>query len=159
MTRTTAAACVAAVGVLAAAAAPAAARTTGRESVRITLVTSGTTGTRTVVSSLAVAKGVFTGVGHVVEVANQPGDPENVSRDDLVYPSGRMHIVNTSSPPVFSLDPQTCAYRVTVEQTTRIDGGTRRFRHATGSFTSRGKAWGVAARNADGISSRGTLSY
>jgi hypothetical protein len=33
---------------------------------------------------------VFRGVGRIVEIPNLPADPDNVSRDDLVFPSGTM---------------------------------------------------------------------
>ncbi len=46
---------------------------------------------RELVSSVVVATGVFNGVGHVVERENLPGDPENVSRDDLVFADGIIH--------------------------------------------------------------------
>src|SRR4051794_4375191 len=75
--------------------APAAARTTGHAAFKGTIVASGASGTRTVVSSTFVASGVFTGIGRVVEVANRPSDPDNVSRDDLVFRSGTMHIRST----------------------------------------------------------------
>jgi hypothetical protein len=60
-------------------------------------VTSGVSGTRTDISSVAVARGVFDGVGRIVEIPARPGDPPNVSRDDLVYPEGTMHLVNTAA--------------------------------------------------------------
>jgi hypothetical protein len=70
---------------------PAAAATSGSETVNGILVTSGVSGTRMNISSVAVARGVFNGVGRIVEIPAQPGDPPNVSRDDLVYPDGTMH--------------------------------------------------------------------
>ena len=60
---------------------------------RGTIVTSGVSGTRTVISSVLLATGVFTGVAEVVEVPNQPGDGDNVTRDDLVFPEDTMHLV------------------------------------------------------------------
>ncbi len=66
-----------AVGLLLAPFGSAAARTTARESFKGTVIASGASGTRTVVSSLIVARGVFNGVGRVVEVENRPGDPDN----------------------------------------------------------------------------------
>src|SRR4051794_40021595 len=88
---------VVAVGlVLAGLVAPAGARTTGRESWRGVIVTSGESGRRTVVSTVFVARGVFNAVGRVVEVQNRPGDPDNVSRDDLVFGRGRIHIRTTN---------------------------------------------------------------
>jgi hypothetical protein len=154
-------------------AAPAPARKTGRESGKGTIIAVATSGTRHVVSSTIVLRGVFAGVGRIVEVASRPGDPENVDRDNLVFRAGTMHIVSTSRPPKLSLNPRTCAYKVTIKQTTRIRGGTGRFRHATGTFRSTVRAWGVAARDASGacsqnaaplidadaLSSRGTMSY
>jgi hypothetical protein len=153
-------------------AAPAAARISGKESFKGAIVASGESGTRTVVSSVIVASGVFTGSGRVVEVQNRPGDPDNVSRDDLVFPQGRLHIVNTNQPPTMSLNPQTCALTVRIRQTTKVRGGTGRFRDATGTSTGSVRGWGVAARNPDGtcsqqlalllevdvVASRGTLS-
>ena len=76
--------------------AAAAAATSGSETVNGILVTSGVSGTRTAISSVAVAKGVFNGVGRIVEIPSLPGDPPNVSRDDLVYPEGTMHLVSTT---------------------------------------------------------------
>ena len=153
--------------------APAAARTTGKESFRGQVIAPSKSGTRTVVSSIIVAKGVFKGSGKIVEVPNRPGDPDNVSRDDLVFPQGTMHIRNTSQAPTFSVDPQTCAFTGRVKQTTKIQGGTRKFRHASGTFASSVRFWGVAVRNPDGscneqadalleadvVFARGTLSF
>jgi len=85
-----------ALAISAAAALPAAAATSGSETVNGILVTSGMSGTRTDISSVAVARGVFDGVGQIVEIPARPGDPANVSRDDLVYPEGTMHLVNTT---------------------------------------------------------------
>lgn len=132
-------------------AAPAAAATSGSESVKGVIVTSGVSGTRTVITSVAVAKGVFSGVGRIVEVPNLPGDPPNVARDDLVYPEGTMHFVSTSGDPTsFSLNPHSCLFKVTVPQTGEIDGGTGQFTNATGSFTGTVTAKGLGARNPDG---------
>jgi hypothetical protein len=114
--------------------APAGARTTGKQSFRGVIVASGESGTRTVVSTLIVARGVLTADGRVVEVANRPGDPDNVSRDDLVFPQGRMHLVTTNKSFTPSVNPQTCANKVRIRQTQRILGGTGAFRQATGSF-------------------------
>jgi hypothetical protein len=153
--------------------APAAARTSGKESIHGTIVASGESGTRTIVSSVFVATGAFTGTGRDVEVANRPGDPDNVSRDDLVFAQGRIHILNTSRPPTTSANQQTCAVTVRIQQTIKVQGGTGRFAHASGSFAGTIHGWGVTPRNADGtcaqqaelllevdvISMRGTLSF
>jgi hypothetical protein len=134
--------------------APAAARTTGKQSFRGVIVASGESGTRTVVSTVIVARGVFTGDGRVVEVANRPGDPDNVSRDNLVFGRGTMHLVTTNKSFTPSVNPQTCANRVGIRQTARIQGGTGAFRHAAGSFTGTLRGRGVTARNPDGTCSQ-----
>jgi hypothetical protein len=157
---------------LVASAGPAEARTTGKESFKGVLAASGESGARTVFSSLIAARGVFTGAGRIVEVANRPGDPDDVSRDDLVFPQGKMHLVSTNKSVTTSVNPQTCAVRVRIRQTGRVHGGTGTFRHAAGSFAESVRGRGVAARNADGtcsqqgalllevdlVSGRGTLS-
>jgi hypothetical protein len=151
----------------------AAARTSGKESFRGQVIAPAKAGTRHAVSSIVVAEGVFTGAGEIAEVANRPGDPDNVSRDDLVFPGGTLHIRNTSQPPKFSVDQQTCALTGSIKQTTKVQGGTGRFRHASGTFSGTGHLWGVAARNPDGtcnmqadllldadaVAGRGTLSF
>src|SRR3954447_25230836 len=134
--------------------APAAARTTGKQSFRGVIVASGESGIRTVVSTVIVARGVFMGDGRVVEVANRPGDPDNVSRDDLVFRRGRMHLVTTNKSFTPSVNPQTCANSVRIRQTQRIQGGTGAFRHAAGRFAGTLRGWGVTARNPDGTCSQ-----
>ena len=84
-----------AIGIALAIATPAAAQTSGNETMNGLVVTSGLSGTRTVVSSVIVAKGVFNGVGRIVEIPNLPTDPDNVSRDDLVFADGSIRIVST----------------------------------------------------------------
>jgi hypothetical protein len=151
---------------------PATARTTGKESFRGQIIAPAQSG-RHVVSSIIVARGVFAGVGRIVEVANKPGDPDNVNRDNLVFRGGTMHIRSTSQAPHFSVNRQTCLVKVTIKQTGKIVGGTGRFRHAAGTTAGNVRGWGVAARNADGtcnmranfvleadaVSARGTLSF
>ena len=83
-----------ALAVSAATALPAAAATSGSETLSGTIVTSGVSGTRTEISSVLVAKGVFNGVGKIVELPDLPTDPPNSSRDDLVFPGGTMHLVS-----------------------------------------------------------------
>jgi hypothetical protein len=153
--------------------APATARTKGTESFKATIVASNPSGTRTVLSSTVFVSGVFTAVGRIREVDNRPGDPDDVNRDDVVFRRGTLHFRNTSQPPSISLDPQTCVATIRIEQTTQIQGGTRRFRHASGTLAGTLHGWGVAARNPDGscsqelpsllevavLSSRGTISY
>jgi hypothetical protein len=164
---------VAVAATLAASAAPASARPKGHESFDGTIVVAGVSGARKVVHSVVVGRGVFDGVGRIVEVANRPGDPDAVSRDDLVFGRGTMHIVNTNhSVKLVSMNPQTCEFNIHIQQTTKIAGGTGGFSHASGSFAGTVRARGVGARNADGscsqeqaalleadiLTSKGTLS-
>jgi len=104
-----------AVAVSAAAAVPAAAATSGSETLSGTIVTSAVSGTRTVISSVVVAKGVFTGVGRIVEIPSLPTDPPNVSRDDLVFPEGAMHLVSTTVGISFSVNAG-CLANATLQQ-------------------------------------------
>src|SRR4051794_14806885 len=122
----------------------------GRESFRGVLIASGRGGDRTIVSTLAVATGVFTGVGRIVEIGPRPGDPANLDRDDLVFPSGRMHLLSRNKFVSMSSDPKTCALRVRARSTSRVRGGTGRFRHASGALKGTLRGRGVAPRNPDG---------
>jgi hypothetical protein len=130
--------------------ASASAQTTGSETFDGFLLTSGASGERQVLASPIVATGVFTGVGRLVEVQNLPSDPDNVSRDDLVFRRGTFHLVSENGDVSSSLNPETCRFTVTVEQSSRINGGTGAFADASGSFTASVHAFGVTARNADG---------
>jgi hypothetical protein len=67
---------------------------------------------------------VFNGVGRIVEIPAQPGDPRNVSRDDLVYPEGTMHLVNTTVGFSSTLNPHSCMLRATLQENSQITGGT-----------------------------------
>jgi hypothetical protein len=160
--------------ICAAAALPAAAATRGSETFSGTIVTSGVSGTRTVLSSVVVAKGVFTGVGRIVEIPSLPTDPDNVSRDDLVFPEGTMHLVSTTvAITAFSLNPRNCLFKVTLQQTGEITGGTGQFAAATGSSTGTVSGQGLGARDPDGscsftqpslheqdmVAASGTLSF
>jgi len=130
----------------AASAVPAAAAVSGSETVSGRLVTSGVSGTRTTISTVAVAKGVFNGVGRIVELPPQPSDSANVSRDDLVYPEGTMHLINTTvgvSPP--TINPS-CLFRVTLQEDSQITGGTGLFANASGTISPQG----LFPRNPDG---------
>ena len=131
-------------------AAPASAQTTGPESFKGIIVTSGATGERQVLASPIVAKGVFTGAGRVVEVQNLPGDPDNVSRDDLVFRQGAFHLVSENVDVQFSLNPVTCRFAVAIQQVGTITGGTGAFEDASGTFTGSVHATGATARNPDG---------
>jgi hypothetical protein len=129
---------------------PAAAATTGAETFDGVIVTSGVSGERVVVNSVVVAKGVFSGVGRVVEIPNLPGDPDNVSRDDLVFAEGSMHLVSTIVDFSVSVNPHSCLGRATIQQTAEIIGGTGAFAAASGSFTATVGGPAVLARNPDG---------
>src|SRR5436853_279144 len=131
------------IGVAIAVSAPAAAGATGNESFKGVIVTSGSSGERLVVSSVVVGHGVFDGVGRDVEIANLPTDPDNVTRDDLVFADGSIHIVSTIVDASFSLNPQSCVFSATVQQTGRFAG-------AAGSYTGTVIAHGLAGRNPDG---------
>src|SRR5438045_467196 len=74
-------------------AAPVGAQTTVNEQYDGTIVTSGASGTRTVLASVIRMRGVFNGVGHIVELPNLPNDPPTVSRDDLVFAQGTIHFI------------------------------------------------------------------
>jgi hypothetical protein len=125
--------------------------TSGGESISGALVVSGLSGTRRVVSSAVIARGAFSGTGRIVERDNLPGDPDEVSRDDLVFADGTLHVVNTNVDVNFQLDPRTCVYTVNAKQTTRVEGGTGRFAHASGTFAATVIAHGIGSRHADGL--------
>jgi hypothetical protein len=127
----------------------AAAQTSGSESFKGLLVASGLSGEREVVASVIVAHGVFNGVGRIVEVDNLPTDPDNVSRDDLVFRRGTMHIKVVNGEFNFSLNPRTCVFTASAEQEGTIEGGTGRFADASGTFTGSVHARGLLRRNPD----------
>ena len=66
------------------------------------------TNTRTVIASVVVAQGAFRGVGRFVEVV--PANPAGVSRDDLVFPGGTLHLVSTLGDLSFSINPHSCLF-------------------------------------------------
>jgi hypothetical protein len=85
-----------------------------------------------------------------------------------------MHLRSTIvGAPHFTLDPATCAYAGRIGQIAKVEGGTGKFCHASGTFKGTVRAYGVAARNgagscnqqadslleADVVVGRGTLSY
>ena len=162
-----------ALAVATATAAPAAAATSGSETFKGTIVTSGVSGTRTVITSVIIAKGAFSGVGRIVEVENLPTDPDNVSRDDLVFASGSMHLVSTNQDFKISVNPRSCVATATIHQTGEVLGGTGQFANAAGNFIGIVTGPAVLARNPDGtcsfehvplhevdmISATGTLSF
>ena len=134
--------------------APAAMRTTGKESFRGALIAGGKSNARNVFSTFVAADGVFSGHGHIVEVPNRPGDGEKVTRDDLVFPQGKLHLVSTNNSVSVSVNPKTCAVKVAIRQTARIEGGTGQFRNATGTFVGGVRGHGVTFRTPGGTCSR-----
>ena len=134
--------------------APAATRTTGKESFRGVLIAGGKANTRNIISTFVAADGVFSGHGRIVEVPNRPGDADNIFRDDLVFPQGKLHLVTTNRSFKTSVNPKTCALRATIRQTARIEGGTGMFRHATGTFVGGVQGRGVTLRSPDGTCSQ-----
>jgi hypothetical protein len=147
---------LAAVTVLAVAAAPAtpaSAATSGSETLSGTIVFAAVpaTNTRTVVGSVVLAKGVFKGVGRFVELPHQPTDPPDVSQDDLVFPSGTMHLASTLGNLLsFSINPHNCLFTGTQQLTFDVTGGTGQFADATGSFTGTVSALALLVRDPDG---------
>jgi hypothetical protein len=153
--------------------ATAAAQTTGSETFDGFLIVSGASGSREVLASGIRARGVFNGVGRIVERENLPGDPDNVSRDDLVFPDGTMHIVNVTLDVSSDLNPISCIATFTVQQETSIEGGTGIFADATGSGTATVIGRAKAQRAPDGscdmnqlplfehdkVTASGTLSF
>jgi hypothetical protein len=93
---------------------------------------------------------VFDGVGRVVERPNRSGDSDKVTRDDLVFPEGVLHIVNLNGHVSMTMNRQTCKLSYKAQQTNTVEGGTGRFTHATGSFASTVTASAVAHRKTDG---------
>ena len=131
-------------------AAPATAQITGSQSFHGFLLVDGTHGQRDVVKSPIVARGIFDGVGRIVEVASRPGDPDSLNRDDLVFRVGTMHVVSRNLRSTFALDPKTCRVRAHVDQRSRVTGGTGAFRDAFGTFRATVDVTARLARNADG---------
>lgn len=112
-----------------------AAGTSGTETFSGTIVASGRSGDRVVLASTIRARGVFDGVGTIVEIPNLPGDPDNINRDDLVFAGGTMHLVTTILDVSFSVNPRSCVFAATIQQQGTIVGGTGQFVSATGSST------------------------
>jgi hypothetical protein len=165
---------LAALGLMLGPSVTASAQTSGSETFEGFLIATGVSGDRVVLASSVRADGVFKGVGRIVEVPNLPTDPDNVSRDDLVFAQGALHIVSTSLDfQINSFDPVSCKLSVTISQLTRFEGGTGLFASATGSGQGRVDGTGFAQRAADGscsldlpprherdqVSGAGTLSF
>jgi hypothetical protein len=140
-----------ALAISAAPAMPAAAATSGTETLSGTIVFVAGPGpnTRTVIGSVVRAGGVFRGVGRVVELV--PPDAAGVSRDDLVFRGGTMHVVSRPGKLLSSsVNPHSCLFTGTQQFTWGVTGGTGQFDDATGSFTGTVSAVALLARNPDG---------
>ena len=140
-----------ALAISAAPAMSAAAATSGTETLSGTIVFVAVPGTnsRTVISSVVRARGVFRSVGRVVEIV--PPNPAGASRDDLVFRSGTMHVDSTGGALLSgSVNPHSCLFTGTQQFTWDVTGGTGQFDNATGSFTGTTSAVALLARNPDG---------
>jgi hypothetical protein len=139
----------AALAISAAPAMPAAAAASGSETFSGTIVFAAVPGTntRTVLSSVVLARGVFKSVGRFVETV--PGDP--VSQDDLVFPSGTLHVVSTLGESLsFHINPHSCLFTGTQQLTWDVTGGTGQFANAAGHVTGTVSTRALLARNPDG---------
>ncbi len=140
-----------ALAISAAPAMPAAAAANGTETLSGTIVFVAVPGTnsRTVIGSAVLARGVFKGVGRVVELV--PPNAAGVSQDDLVFRSGTMHVVSTLGNPLsFSVNPHSCLFTGTSQLSWDVTGGTGQFHGATGRFAGTVSAVALLARNPDG---------
>jgi hypothetical protein len=140
----------AAVSGLAGPIAGASAQTSGTETFQGFLVASGMSGERVVLATSIRATGVFDGVGKIIEVPNLPTDPDNVLRDDLVFPEGTLHLVSANQDFQLSLDPRSCLARYTAHQVSSFEGGTGLFSGATGTGTGIVEGQAIAQRAPDG---------
>ena len=149
-----AAACLVAAGPASAASAASGSRsalTSGPESFTGFLVVTGVSGARVELASNIRARGVFDGAGKIVELPTQPGDPDNMDRDDLVFKHGTLHLFSFAQDfQIVSFDPDSCRLAVAVTQTSQFAGGTGIFAAASGTGTGRVEASAVAQRNPDG---------
>ena len=138
-----------ALAISAAPAIPAAAATSGSETLSGTIVFAATGATtRTVIGSSVRARGVFKGVGRVVEVVFGG----SVSQDDLVFPGGTLHVLSTTGEPVspFVINPHSCLFTGTEKLTYQVTGGTGKFTGAAGNLTGTVSGRALLARNPDG---------
>lgn len=121
---------------------------------------------------MIVAKGVFNGVGRIVETDSLATDPPGSSRDDLVFPGGTIHIISTIVDFSFTINPN-CLGRATIQQSGEIQGGTGQIANAPGTFSATVSGPSLLPRNPDGscafdkpalhevdmITASGTLSF
>jgi hypothetical protein len=125
------------------------AQTSGAEQFTGFLVVTSVSGQRLVHASSMRARGVFNGVGRIVEVPNLPTDPDNVSRDDLVFKEGTLHLVSTNLDFQFTVNPRSCRGTFTVRQSSAFDGGTGLFEGASGTGSGMVNARALLQRNPD----------
>ena len=93
----------------------ASAQTSGLESFTGFLVVTGVSGERVELASNIRARGVFNGTGKIIELSPQPGDPENMDRDDLVFRQGTLHLFSFAQDfQIVSFDSNSCRLAVTV---------------------------------------------
>jgi hypothetical protein len=124
--------------------------TTGSERFDGGLVVTGASGARKVAGSVIAMSGVFNGVGRIVERPNRPGDSGNVDRDDLVFAAGTLHVKSANGHMSVAVNRRTCKATFKIQKTTTVEGGTRRFATATGTFAGAVTGWAVAGRQPDG---------
>jgi hypothetical protein len=92
---------------------------------------------------------VFRGVGRFVELV--PTDTAGISRDDLVFRSGTLHLVSRLGNLLSSyVNPHSCLFNGTQQLTWDVTGGTGQFAGATGSVTGTVSGRALLARNPDG---------
>src|SRR5215472_13762055 len=129
----------------------ASAQTSGPESFTGFLIATGVSGERVVLATNIRARGVFNGSGKIVELPPQPGDLDNMNRDDLVFRQGTLHLFSfVQDMQIVSFDPNSCRLAVTVTDTSRFAGGTGIFAGASGTGSGRVDGTGRAQRNPDG---------
>jgi hypothetical protein len=132
----------------------ASAQTSGPESFTGFLIVTGVSGERVVLATNIRARGVFDGVGKIVELPPQPGDPDNMNRDDLVFRQGTLHLFSfVQDVQIVSFNPNSCRFAVTITQTTQFAGGTGIFAGAIGTGTGQVDGTGMEQRNPDGTCS------
>jgi hypothetical protein len=140
-----------ALAIAASPAVPASAATSGSETLTGTIVFAAVPGTnaRTVVAAWCSAKECSGASAGLSSWRVRP-IPAEVSRDDLVFASGTMHLVSTLGGLSFSVNPHSCVFTGTQELTFEVTGGTGQFADATGSFTGTVSAVALLVRDPDG---------
>src|SRR4051794_18176018 len=139
---------------------PASPAATPNESGSGFLVVDDSAGIRDVLTSHIRLSGVVNDTGRIVERDNQPGDSDDVNRDDLVMRHGTISLVNTVvDEPTFTLNPSTCIGHITITQTNVISGGTGAYSSTTGSFLGTLHVTLLTGREPDGSCSQTQLRW